>query len=69
MAGIHGDRRVEHEILRAFLCDIIRISFAVSGHVKVWNGKTVGADGTDKLGGGRSRRYIAAGSTPLTYLS
>jgi len=53
--GSQGERSVEHEILSAFRCEIIRMSLAVRGQVKVWNGSTVGADGTVRLAGGRGR--------------
>ena len=49
--GIQGARRVDVDILRAFRCEIMRISFAGRGQVKVWKGRTVGAVGTDKLPG------------------
>ncbi len=46
---IQGARSVEHEIRRAFRCEIIRMSLADSGHVKVWKGRTVGAAGMVKV--------------------
>jgi len=45
VAVIQGDRSVEKEIRTAFLWAIVRISNAERGHVKVWKGSTVGADG------------------------
>ncbi len=53
--GNQGERRVEHDILRAFRCEIIRMSLARRGQVNVWNGEHCGAEGTVKLAGRRGR--------------
>ena len=37
--------------------EIARMSLAVKGHVNVWKGRTVGAEGTVRLGGRRGRGY------------
>ncbi len=52
---IQGARRVEQDILSAFRCEIMRMSLADKGHVNVWKGRTVGADGTVKLLGSWGR--------------
>ena len=55
MEGSHEDRSVEHDIRIAFRCEIARMFYADRGHVNVWNGSTVGAEGTARLGGNRGR--------------
>lgn len=46
VSGSHGARSAAHEIRMAFLSEIILMSLADNGQVKVWKGSTVGAPGT-----------------------